>query len=411
MEPLTNEGAKQPYGPLPGSEISLLDYWRAVYKRNYLIASLCGASIVTSLVFSLLMPKTYSARATILMPKEGGSGSQVAVSFGGGGGGNSLFGSLGGLSGLAMQFAPTLNREIFVGVLKSRSLKEQVLEQLKKSWGPSVGSLIHGVSVSVDKEQATMAVEVASRDAKLSAAAANLYFETLNQHLIRQGSAQMSAQRAFVVERLGVVGKELEAAEDGMKQFQIQNKYIVGIDSQTKGAVDAGAVSRGQLIAAELELERIRTFATESHPQVVQLKRSIVELKRQMSRSQYGQPMTLPSEDRNSGKSREEFFVPTVRQPELYIQMIRLYRNVKVQEAVYTLLTQQLESLKLSEASELPQVHFLDRATAPGSVSGPRIARNMSVAAAASLILGVLLALFLDYVERVKSLERLRRTE
>ncbi len=411
MEPLTNEGAKQPYGPLPGGEISLLDYWRAVYKRNYLIASLCGASIVTSLVFSLLMPKIYSARATILMPKEGGSGSQVAVSFGGGGGGNSPFGSLGGLSGLAMQFAPTLNREIFVGVLKSRSLKEQVLEQLKKSWGPSVGSLIDGVSVTADKEQATMAVEVASRDAKLSAAAANLYFETLNQHLIRQGSAQMSAQRAFVMERLGVVGKELEAAEDGMKQFQIQNKYIVGIDSQTKGAVEAGAVSRGQLIAAELELERIRTFATESHPQVVQLKSYIVELKRQMSRSQYGQPMTLPSEDRNSGKSREEFFVPTVRQPELYIQMVRLYRNIKVQEAVYTLLTQQLESLKLSEASDLPQVHFLDRATAPGSVSGPRISRNVSVAAAASLILGVLLALFLDYVERVKSLERLRRTE
>jgi uncharacterized protein involved in exopolysaccharide biosynthesis len=411
MEPLTNEGAKQPYGPLPGSEISLLDYWRAVCKRKYLIASLCGASIVTSLVFSLLMPKIYNARATILMPKEGGSGSQVAVSFGGGGGGNSLFGSLGGLSGLAMQFAPTLNREIFVGVLKSRSLKEAVLEQLKKSWGPSVGSLIYGVSVTADKEQATMAVEVTSWDPKLSAAAANLYFEALNQQLIRQGSAQMSAQRAFVVERLGVVGKELEAAEDGLKQFQIQTKYIVGIDSQTKGAVDAGAVSRGQLIAAELELERIRTFATESHPQVVQLKSYIVELKRQMSRSQYGQPMTLPSEDRNSGKSREEFFVPTVRQPELYIQMVRLYRNVKVQEAVYTLLTQQLESLKLSEASELPQVHFLDRATPPGSVSGPRITRNMSVAAAASLILGVLLALFLDYVERVKSLERLRRTE
>jgi uncharacterized protein involved in exopolysaccharide biosynthesis len=386
------------------SELTLLDYWRVVCKQKRLIGVLCAGAVLISLIASLVSPKIYKSKATILMPKEGGSGSQVAVSFGSGSGANSLLGSLGGLSGLAMQFAPTLNRDIFIGVLNSSSLKEEVFEQLKKSRGPSVGSLITEVTISSEKELATIGVEVSAKDPKLAASAANLYFETLNQRLLRQGAVQMSAQRAFVVDRLKTVSKELDEAEDALKDFQIKNKFIA-IDSQTKGGIDTGAGMRGQLIAAELELERIRMFATESHPQVIQMNKFIVELKRQMSRSQYGQPMTLPPEDRNSGKMREEFFVPTVRQPELYFQMVRLYRTLKVQEAVYTLLTQQLESLKLSEASDMPQVQFLDQAKPPGGHSGPRPLWNMTAAGVASLILGVFLALFLNYVERLKSLE------
>jgi len=410
MDPLTGEQGQQPYSPSPGSDLTLLDYWRVVCRRKRLIGALVAASVVISLFVSLLSPKIYKAKATILMPKEGGSGSQVAVSFGAKDVGSSFLGNIGGLSGLAMQFAPTLNRDIFLGVLRSKSLKEQVLEQLKKSWGPSVGSLIREVNVEAEPTLATIGVEVSAQDPKLAASAANLYFETLNQRLINQGSAQMRGQRTFVVDRLKTVSKELDEAENALKDFQIKNKFIA-IDSQTRGAVDAGAGMRGQLIAAELELERIRTFATESHPQVIQLKKYIVELKRQMSRSQYGQPMTLPPEDRNSGKQREEFFVPTVRQPELYFQMVRLYRDLKVQEAVYTLLTQQLESIKLSEALDLPRVEFLDLATPAGGHSGPRPIYNMTAAGVASLIFGVLLALFLDYIERVKALERLRRIE
>jgi uncharacterized protein involved in exopolysaccharide biosynthesis len=383
------------------SELTLLDYWRVVCKRKHFIAALTSASVLISLIFSLLATKVYVAKATILMPKEGGqAGGQVALSLSD----RSTSGFLGSLSGLAMQFAPTLNRDIFIGVLRSKSLKEEVLEQLKKSWGPSVGSLIRDINVETEPTLATIGVVVSSRDPKLAAATANLYFETLNQRLIRQGTTQMSAQRAFVVDRISMVSKELDEAENALKKFQIETKYIA-LDSQSKGAIDAGVASRGPLIGAELELERLRSFATESHPQVVQLKKYIVELKRQMSRSQYGQPMTLPSEDRNSGKLREEFFVPTVRQPELYFQMMRLYRNVKVQEGVYTILTQQLESLKLSEALDLPRVEFLDRATPPGGHSGPRPIYNMAAAGVASLILGVVLALFLSYIERLKSLE------
>jgi len=408
MEPLINRGADEPSGPLPGGEVTLLDYWRAVHQRKRLIGVLCAASVLVSLVFSLLSPKMYRARATILMPKEGGSGSQVAVSFGAKDLGSSFLGSLGGLSGLAMQFAPTLNRDIFLGYLNSSSLKDEVFEQLKKSWGSSVGSLIDEVAIAADKDRATIAVELSAKDPKLAAAGANLYFEALNQRLLRQGATQMTAQRAFVVDRLGAVLKELDAAEETLKQFQIQNKYIA-IDTQAKGAVDAGVGLRAQLITAELELERLRTFATESHPQIIQLKKYIIELKRQMSRSQYGQPMTLPPEDRNSGKLREEFFVPTVRQPELYFQMLRLYRNVKVQEAVYTLLTQQLESIKLSEASDMPQVQFLDRAEPASGPYRPRIIWNMTAAAIGSVMIGVFLSLFLDYIERVRSLEKLGR--
>ena len=67
-------------------------------------------------------------------------------------------------------------------------------------------------------------------------------------------------------------------------------------------------------------------------------------------------------------------------------------RNVKVQETVYTLLTQQLEQAKIAEARDMPTVQALDRAVSADRKSKPKTIFNMAVAGITSLFVGILLS-------------------
>jgi uncharacterized protein involved in exopolysaccharide biosynthesis len=67
-----------------------------------------------------------------------------------------------------------------------------------------------------------------------------------------------------------------------------------------------------------------------------------------------------------------------------------LYRQAKIQEAVYEFLTQQYEMAKIQEAKELPTVRTMDPAVPPERKSGP----HRTVLVALSVILAVTLGCF-----------------
>jgi succinoglycan biosynthesis transport protein ExoP len=75
---------------------------------------------------------------------------------------------------------------------------------------------------------------------------------------------------------------------------------------------------------------------------------------------------------------------------------------VKVQETVYTLLTQQLEQSKIAEARDMPVVRGLDTAVPADRKVKPKIKLNMAIAGITSLFLGIFLAFFLEYLAGLK---------
>ena len=125
-------------------------------------------------------------------------------------------------------------------------------------------------------------------------------------------------------------------------------------------------------------------------------------MKRKLAQAQYGTGMELPPERANPGQSRKELFVPSVRIPELTLEFQRLAREVKVQEAIYSLLTSQLETAKIEEARDLPTIEVLDWAIPSESAVRPRTRQNVIFAAAAGVFLGVFLAFFLEYLSTLR---------
>ena len=385
-------------------EINLLDYWRVLRKHRWMILGLTFVSVFTAGFYSyFIMTKTYESKASILAPKEsGGAGAGLAAALAASGAGQSLGNIL----------PPTgSNRDIFVAILKSRTMGQDLVERFNlkeyhkaKYTEDAVKRLQGATDISVSKEGA-ISITVEDKDPKLAADIANSYVTNLDRLFAKLGTTNASRQRAFIAERLDKTEKALRQGEEALRRFQENNKAIV-MQEQARGAIEEAGKLKGQIVVAEAVLEFQRSFSTENNPQVVAQKRQIQELKRQLAQMQYGQGMELPPESANPGEPRREFQVPFSKVPGVGMELVRLMREVKVQETVFTLLTAQFEQAKINEARDMPTVQLLDKAVPPERKSKPSVRLNMAIAGALSLFVGIFLAFFLEYLERIRKQEQ-----
>lgn len=381
-------------------EVTLLDYWRVVRKRIGLIVGLCLVSIVATMGYSLLSPKIYESTVTILAPDErGGRGFGLASALAS----SQLMQTVSGFSIPSL----TPQRDIFVSILKSRTMGQDVVERFKlqeryeaRFLSDAIRRLQSATAVSLSKD-GIITVRVEETDPQLAADIANFYVANLDAMLARFGVTEASKQRAFIAERLAETERELRRAEEALRQFQETNK-VIALQEQAKGAVEAAAQLKGEIMASEVQLEVMRNFATDANPEVVKLKRRIEETKRHLAQMQYGKGWTLPAENRNPGEPRKEIHVPFAQVPELGVELARLTRDLKVQETVYTLLTQQLEQAKIAQARDMPTVQVLDAAVQADRKSKPKIKLNMAIAGVTSLFVGIFLAFLLEYLAGLK---------
>ena len=384
-------------------EVNLLDYWRVLRKHGRMILGLVFVSLVIAGVLSyFVMTKVYQSSASILAPKESaGGGAGLAAALAASGAGQFLGGIL----------SPTgSNRDVFIAILKSRTMAQDLVERFRlkdyyeaKYTGDAIKALQGVTEVKVSRE-GIISVTVEDKDPKLAADIANGYVTNLDRLFAKLGTTDASRQRAFITDRLEKTEKALRQAEDTLRRFQENNKAIV-VQEQAKSAVEEAARVKGAIVAGEAQLEFLRTYATDSNPQVVAQRRQLEEMKRQLAQMQYGLGMELPSESRNPGQPRKEFHVPFAKMPEVSMEYIRLVRDVKVQETVHNLLMAQFEQAKINEARDMPTVQLLDKAVPAERKSKPRTTLNMAIAGALSLFVGIFLAFFLEYIERMRKQE------
>jgi uncharacterized protein involved in exopolysaccharide biosynthesis len=385
-------------------EVNLLDYWGVLKKRGWMILGLTFVSVFVAGFYTyFMMTKIYESKASILAPKEsGGGGAGLAAALAASGAGQFL-GALIPQGGM--------NRDVFIAILKSRTMAQDLVERFNlkeyykaKYTEDTIKGLQGATDISVSKEGA-ISVKVEDKDPKLAADIANAYVTNLDRLFAKLGTTDASRQRAFITDRLEKTEKALRQAEEALRRFQENNKAIV-VQEQAKSAVEEAAKVKGAIVAAEAQLEFLRTYATDSNPQVIAQKRQLEEMKRQLAQMQYGLGMELPSESRNPGQPRKEFHVPFAKMPEVGMEYIRLVRDVKVQETVHNLLMAQFEQAKINEARDMPTVQLLDKAVAAERKSRPKTVLNMAIAGALSMFVGIFLAFFLEYLERIRKREQ-----
>lgn len=377
------------YLPTGGKDINWLDYLPVLWKYRILIGALFLTSLLYGMVSTLLSPRVYEATAIIIKANGAVQGlnllsllaQQVGVNRGGSsqGGDNTLI------------------------VLRSRSMAEELAKQLnlQQYYGTSrledAVSTVRGATKILPSRDGPIQITVEDKDSQKAAEIANSYAGVLNRFLTRMGAGVSTGQRRFVEDRLRETEVVLRKAEENLKDFQEKNRTVV-LPTQATEAITAAATLRAQLVAQEIQLQQVRRFATESNPEVITLKRIIGELKRQIGQAQYGSGMDLPPAGQNRGGSQKEIYLPAAKVPETVLAFSRLARDVKVQEALYTLLLQQLEQAKISELQDIPSVEILDPALPPGQPKPINIGQKMVIYGFIGMSVGIMLALVFDYL-------------
>ncbi len=109
----------------------------------------------------------------------------------------------------------------------------------------------------------------------------------------------------------------------------------------------------------ESNLKGLEEIYTDNNPRVQTTKSSIAELRTQLEKLGGGEP---------GKKVQNGEFYPSIRKlPVLGVTYYDLYRNVKIQEAVYETLTAQYEMEKLEEVKDTPSVKVLESSRNSGT--------------------------------------------
>lgn len=376
-------------------EINLLDYWRVIWKRRWIIALSFLTSVITAAIVSLLMTPIYKSKATI-MPIES-SGSQVSAAL------RSL-GSLPFMGGMVPGIAGASGDKL-VAVLKSRTIAEDVIKTLDlirvlfeepQEEPPTLQDAVRslsGMTEISDDKKGLISVAVEYKDPEIAADIANQYTLELQRFLNENALSMAKRNRIFIENQLHKVKAELQEAEEAMKKFQT-NKKIVAMDAQTEASIKALAELKAQIMAKEVELGVLNQYATPSNPDVLRAKDELRELKKQLA--------MLETKDSNP---EADAFPSLSEAPELGLQYIRLKRDAVTQQKVYELLTQQLEVAKIDETKEDITFQVIDKAIPPERRIKPKRRLNVMLAGVVSLFAGIFLVFFLEYLENLKKRE------
>ncbi|MBI5453428.1 MAG: hypothetical protein HY956_02255 [Deltaproteobacteria bacterium] len=369
-------------------ETELTVYLETVKRHKKLIAAIVGATFILSTIVSLLLPKVYTSTASILPPQQeatlGASmiASQIPAGMGG---------ALSGFLGLK---SPA---DLWVGILNSQTVKDEIIKRfdLRVAYGEEKiedarKALDKKVSVSKTKEEIIL-VSVDDEDPEVAARMANAFVEELdriNKQVVMSSGKRM---RIFIEKRLLEAKDELGRIENEMKTFMETNR-AVKLDEQSRVIIEAVGSIKGQLMAKELELQTLLSYAAPTNPQVEILQTQVKQLKEQMR-------------ELDEGGGQKDLFVPTSNIPRLTARYTTLLRDAKIQETLFELLTQQFEMAKIQESKDSPIIQALDYAKPPEKKSKPKRALIIVTATFASLLLSILLVFSIQGLDRLRQMK------
>lgn len=240
-----------------------------------------------------------------------------------------------------------------------------------------------------------ISLEFEDKDKNRAARVANLFVEELDRINQKTNTSRAKSTRIFIEERLAQTQKELILAEENLKKFKEKHKTIA-LDEQMKAAIQSAADLKAQLVLNEIQLNVLREAMSESHPQIQELKTRIKEIEKQLNFMEFG-------DSEKKERQNKILDVPFSAVPSLSLELARLTRGVKIQEALFELLTQQYEQAKIQETKDTPTIQVLDRAVPPEKKTRPKRAFLVGIAGIASLFLSIVFVFALEYFKNSKA--------
>ena len=329
-------------------------------RRRFIVRFTLGAAVLTAIIV-LLIPNRYTAATLVLPPAQSNSLSSLLLSqFAGGAGGGALASVAGSSLGIKS------SGDMYVSFFRSRTVEDAIIQRFGLMARYRVKMMTNArrafetrSTVVLGTKDGLIRITVTDRDPKLAAEIANSYVDEFRRLTKNLAITEAAQRRMFFQQQLLEANEHLTVAEDAMKGMQ-QSTGVLQIDSTARALIESAALLRAQIVAKEVQLQAMRSSATDNNPQVVIAAQELAALKDQLAK------LAGTGEDPDSG-----FIVPKGKIPEAGMEYLRKYRDLKYYETIAELIAKQYELAKLDEAREGAIVQVADVAIPPDRKSSP----------------------------------------
>lgn len=422
----------------------------SILRARWLVAALVfGFVVLTALVVSLLLPKSYTAVASVVIDVKPDPVTAMMYP----GAGNPSF--------MATQ----------VDVIRSDRVARRVVQNLKLTENPQIreqwmaetrgeGDMVQWLSASFQKnmevvpsrESNVIMVSYKAADPRFAAGLANAFVQAYMQTALDLRVEPARQYASFFEERVKEAGEKLEAAQAKMSAFQkekdiiatderldIENarlselsSQLVGMqalasDSSSRQAQAAGSADRMQevlqnpvisgikadLSRSEARLQELSARLGDNHPQVREAKASIAELRNRMDieikRVTGGVGVTSAINRQRVAELKAA--LDAQRDKVLKMKAVRdegavLVRDVESAQRNYDQILARQSQTNLESQATQSNISVLTQASPPLEPSSPKIVLNTLLAVFVGALLAMGLALVLELLDRrVRSVE------
>ena len=300
-------------------------------------------------------------------------------------------------STLAMAMGGHRSEDVYVGLLRSRAVLDDVIRRmdLHKVYGTTSqdmtrGRLFTSTKVFVGGDSILVLI-VRDENAATAMHIANAYLDALEDQQTSMAASQSGQRRRFFTKQLEQEKEALTDAEEDLRKLQ-ESLGIVQAQQQTAIGVSTIADIRGQITGARLKLASLLLSETDENPEVRSVRAQIAQLE--------GQEHAL---EQGAARGAAGAAMPTGRMPEANLELARKEREVSYHTALFSSLMHGLEDARLSEAASGESFQVVDRAVEPEFKAWPPRQSMLLLCLGVSLLVGlvsVVMHLFADRILR-----------
>lgn len=362
-------------------EINILDLIAVIVKRKNLILGLILAAAIGSFAYTSLKPPLYVATARVIPPDK------------------KYVGLISVLSTVMEEIPPALmgeklaeNAQICAGILKSKSVEDAAIKRLDLGRSFKTGSqeeareiLKSMVQIEVGKDN-IVSVTAQDKDSKLAEAVVNSFVEELGRKYVQLNLIEVGAESAFLTKILDEIRKDLQESEQSLKSFQAAGKDFK--NKPRDFATLRGVAGFNQLLVNRRTAPEAKGNQNEVAGLLESVQEDVVRLQAQ-----------LPVYERQyrSNPASSDFDKTS--------DFTRITKELRTKLEVFELLARQYGTVRLSETKNSASVRLQDVAASTQAIK-PKRSLIVILSTLTALIIGVFLAFFREYLEKMPEEER-----
>jgi len=348
--------------PNDDDSVNLLDLALVFAARKWFIVLFSFSVAVLMAVIVLIMPVTYTATTTMLLPQKEESSAMAMLGQLGG------LASLAGGGGAASMLGLKNPDDLYIGLLKSQSVVDGVVQRFdlmhryKAKKLSDARKILASNTKIVSEKSSLISISVEDHDPKRAAAMANAYVSGLHDLMSHLAVTSAAQRRVFFEQQMEEVKSKLTEAEVALEQTEMKTG-IIQPQGQAAAVIATIMQLQAKISASEVELGALRTSATEQNPEVITLQSQIAALRAQLADFEKGHPQ--------SAAMAGNVLTPTSQVPAASLEYLRRMRDVRYQETLFRFMAQQYEMAKVDEAREGQLIQVVDPALVPDRRSWP----------------------------------------